>query len=366
MRVLVWHWGRRGAGPMIAARLTEAINALPGHQALLSLPETAEIFTGGGAQDCVWREPTYETHLGYLAQWLSGPLRRRRTRRHLSALRPDIAICAMPALLDSRMLAGLRALHVPYAVIVHDATAHPGDWLSFRMLGQKRLWRGASHVFCLTSHVEKALRAQGVGRGAQGLTRLWLPPLGMSVPPPRTVSGAPRLLHFGRLLPYKGLDLLLEALELLGPERDFELRVCGAGPDSPTLRQLAAMRGVTVENRWFGDDELPALLGWADALVLPYREASQSGVAALGIAAGRAVLATNVGGLSEQLSNVPGAMLCTPDAPAIAEGLRMLSAQLLLGSPQLPAATAAPNWQALAAAMLSALDGKTEEAAAFV
>ena len=55
MRVLVWHWGRRGAGPMIAARLTEAINALPGHQALLSLPETAEIFTGGGAQECVWR-----------------------------------------------------------------------------------------------------------------------------------------------------------------------------------------------------------------------------------------------------------------------------------------------------------------------
>ena len=366
MRALVWHWGRRGAGPIIAARLTEAINALPDQEALLSLPETAEIFLGGDPQDCVWREPTYETHLGYLAQWLSGPLRRRPTRRHLSALRPDIAICAMPALLDSRMLAGLRALGVPYAVIVHDATAHPGDWLSFRMLGQKQLWRGASHVFCLTSHVEKALRAQGVGRGEQGLTRLWLPPIGMSVPPPRTVSGAPRLLHFGRLLPYKGLDLLVEALELLGPERDFELHVCGAGPDSPVLRQLAAMRGVTVENRWFGDDELPALLGWADALVLPYREASQSGVAALGIAAGRAVLATNVGGLSEQLSNVPGAILCTPDAPAIAEGLRVLSAQLLLGSPQLPAATAAPGWQALAAAMLSALDGKKEEAAAFV
>ena len=41
------------------------------------------------------------------------------------------------------------------------------------------------------------------------------------------------------------------------------------------------MPGVTVERRWFGDEELPDLLGWADALVLPYREASQSGVAAL-------------------------------------------------------------------------------------
>jgi len=63
------------------------------------------------------------------------------------------------------------------------------------------------------------------------------------------------------------------------------------------------------------------LLGWSDALILPYREASQSGVAAAAIAAGRPVIATNVGGLREQLSVSPQAVLCDPDADCLSQAI---------------------------------------------
>ena len=45
------------------------------------------------------------------------------------------------------------------------------------------------------------------------------------------------------------------------------------------------------------DDEIGAIIAWSDALVLPYREASQSGAAAAAIAARRFVVATRVGSL---------------------------------------------------------------------
>lgn len=347
MKVLVWHWGRRGAGPIFAAKLAGALNAT------LSLAAGAEILASPDAPQCDWREPTYQTRIGYIAQRLASPFLRTRTETHLRRLTPDFALCAMPALLDARMITALNALGIGYGVIVHDAKSHPGEALSFRMLDQVRLLRGARHLFCLSTHVEQVLRGQGFGAGDQTLTRLWHPPLDLATTIPAVQpTTRPRLLYFGRLLPYKGLDLLANALELLGDNRLFEFRVCGDGPNSPALEHLAAMPGVVVERRWFAENELPDLLAWADALVLPYREASQSGVAALALAAGRCVLATRVGGLPEQLAGMPGTILSAPNASAIAQGL--LELRELLAGPLIPSNESVPDWGAMAGAIIVA------------
>ena len=85
------------------------------------------------------------------------------------------------------------------------------------------------------------------------------------------------------------------------------------------------MPNVTVENRWVPEIEVADLLGWADGLVLSHREASQSGVAAAAVAAGRRVVATRVGGLAEQLGDEPLATLCEPDAAAIAAAIASMA-----------------------------------------
>ncbi|GAJ30756.1 glycosyltransferase family 4 protein [Acidomonas methanolica] len=369
MKPLVWHWGRRGAGPLFAVRLTEALNAIAGQEACLSLAARAELLAGPDAPPCDWREPTYETRLGYAARRLTAPMRVRQAIRRLEILAPDIAICAMPALLDGTMTAALAARHIPYAVVVHDAEAHPGDAFRFRLMGQENLLHGARHLFCLSGHVENGLRARGFGQSGQTLTKLWLPYMGVEMSldadaragttrAPARPDRRPRVLHFGRLLPYKGLDLLADALERLGPDLPFDIRICGEGPDSAALRRLRAMRHVQVEARWFAETELPALFAWADALVLPYREASQSGVAVMGLAAGLRILATAVGGLPEQLAGVEGAMLCAPTAPAIAEALLALAAALREGGTTAPAIRDwRQSWRDLATVMLGVIRG---------
>ena len=350
MRVLVWQWGRRGAGPRVAACLADGLASLPDAHVLLALSAGAEILRAAEAPRCDLSLPLYEGAAGLMARAAQAPLFIARVTRWLRAEAPALAICAMPAPLDFAMATALRRAKVPATVIVHDADPHPGDGYPFLFSLNRALVRRADAVVALTDHVADRLSEQGVLSPDRPLLRLGLPPLGFGAAPPPYQHGGPlRVLSFGRLLPYKGLDLLADALARLGP-RGMAVRVVGQGPENPTLNALRALPGVLVENRWVEEREIGSLLAWADLLVLPYREASQSGVAAAALAAGRFVLSTNVGGLAQQLGTEPLAILCDPDAASIAAALaRFLDAP----PPALPPANAAMAWRDFARNLLN-------------
>ncbi|MCC6716471.1 MAG: glycosyltransferase [Acetobacteraceae bacterium] len=347
MRLLVWQWGRRGAGPRYASALAAGLGRVPGVEALLSLSRQAEILAGAAeGPRCDLPVDTYRGWRDLLLRLPLLPFQVAGLARKIAALRPDAAICAMPAPLDLLMAAALRRARVPYAVVVHDADLHPGDVHALQMVLQRRLVARADAVVALSRHVGDRLCAQGLAaRGRLILSEH--PPLtfGPLPPPPRAHGGRLRLLCFGRLLPYKGLDLLAAAMAALGPRDDLELRVVGSGPESPVLDALRQLPGVQVENRWVPEAEVADILAWADALVLPYREASQSGVAAAALAAGRFVVATRVGGISEQLAGVALARLVAPEAASLATALAALAGET-------PAATAeADRWPDISAAL---------------
>ncbi len=326
VKVLVWQWGRRGAGPRVAVELARGLGGVAGVEAALSLSANAEILQGPGAPRCDLPVPTYGTAVGFAGRMLTAPLLVPGLARQVRALAPDVALCAMPAPLDLLMAAALRRAGVPFLVVVHDADAHPGDGLPLQMPLQRALLRRANGLVALSAHVAARLQAQGAVRGRM-LLRATLPPLGFGPAPPALAHGGKlRLLSFGRLLPYKGLDLLAAALASLGERPDLQVRVVGSGPESAALAQLRASPGVVVENRWVPEGEVGDLLAWADALVLSHREASQSGVAAAAIAARRWVVATRVGGLAEQLADENLAILCEPTATGVMGGLLRLLA----------------------------------------
>jgi glycosyltransferase involved in cell wall biosynthesis len=240
---------------------------------------------------------------------------------------------------------------VPYAVVVHDADAHPGDGRPFEMDLQRMLLRRADALVVLSDHVRERLDALGVTRGKIVL-KTALPPHTLEVPPapPRAHGGKLRLLCFGRLLPYKGLDLLADALTRVLPRSDLEIRVVGEGPESDALRILRGLPGVSVENRWVPEDEVGTLLAWSDAVVLTHREASQSGVVAAALAARRWIVATRVGGIAEQVRGQAGAMLCEIDAESVAAGVRRL-----LDDPPAVDAMTPPDWRRDAARLAEGL-----------
>jgi glycosyltransferase involved in cell wall biosynthesis len=328
--------------------------AVPGCTAMLSLSTRAEMLDARSLADVALPVATYRNATGFIGRVLAAPFRRPSLLRRISVLAPDVAICAMPGPLDLEMASALKRLRVPFLVVVHDADRHPGDGSMIQMMLQRRLMSRSNGLIALTRHVADRLAEQGA-IGARTLLMASLPPFVFGPQPaaPLAHGGRVRLLCFGRLLSYKGLDLLAEALAPAGLAGRLEVRVVGQGPASAELSRLAGLPGVTVENRWVPEAEIADLIAWSDAVILPYREASQSGVAAAAIAARRWVVATRVGGLVEQFRNEHLAIMCAPDAI----DLRRAIETLLTRPPALEAAPSDPRrgWLAVATELMNGI-----------
>jgi glycosyltransferase involved in cell wall biosynthesis len=354
LKVLVWQWGRRGAGPRYAAELARSFRQVPDTNARLSLSASAELLRTREPPECALPVATYSGLASFTGRVLTAPVLVPELARWIRRERVDVALCAMPAALDLAMAAALRWTGTPYAVVVHEADLHPGDRFASQIRLQRWLLGGAEAVFALSTHVAERLRARRLVTGKR-LLLASLPPFhyGTELPRPGAHGGALRLLSFGRLLPYKGLDLLADALTLLGSRSGLKVRVVGSGPESADLDRLRALPGVVVENRWVQEDEISDLLGWADALILSHREASQSGVAAAAIAARRWVIATRVGGLAEQLGDERMAVLCDPEGASVADAISFLLAADR--TPPIPDDTADAVWSEVTRTMVAGL-----------
>ncbi|GAB3530183.1 glycosyltransferase [Phytohabitans suffuscus] len=168
-----------------------------------------------------------------------------------------------------------------------------------------------------------------------------------------------RLLFFGIVRPYKGLDVLLRAMAA-GP-RDVSLRVAGEfwGGAEATRRlvgQLGLSSRVELRPGYVDAGDVPALFTDVDALVLPYRSVTASLNPFLAYAHGRPVIATRVGTVENDVRDGVDGVLCAPDnVPALAEALRRFYTH---GEPErlrggVCPADASPGWRAYCAAVLA-------------
>ncbi len=143
-----------------------------------------------------------------------------------------------------------------------------------------------------------------------------------------------RLLYFGVIRPYKGVEDLIEAFSSLDQtvRRQFHLTVVGEtweGWHGPleAARTSPARDRITIINRYVTDAEARQHFALADAVVLPYRRSSSSGPLHIAMSAGLPVVVTSVGGLVEAASGYQGVRFVPPQDPgALAQALRELPA----------------------------------------
>jgi glycosyltransferase involved in cell wall biosynthesis len=138
------------------------------------------------------------------------------------------------------------------------------------------------------------------------------------------------LLTFGSIRPYKGVDIALDALARVDPSLRVRLVVAGRFWDGGReLRSQAERLGlngrVAFRDGFLSNEDAALLFGAADASLLPYRSASQSGVVQLSFAYGRPVIATRVGGLPAAVDDGVDGLLCTPSAEGVAEAIERMA-----------------------------------------
>jgi glycosyltransferase involved in cell wall biosynthesis len=279
VRVLVWYWGRRGGGAQFTASVIEALARRGDVELVASVSASLE---------CLNRVttalPTTRSFRLHPPFGLFGALN--------SLQGADVVLHTMVNPLSP---IGRRVLgHTPVATVVHDATAHPGDehWMMDQAV--RRLVKSSAALIAPSQFVADQLSKRATAR-------VTVIPLGphLNLPDLWDPSGA--VLFLGRFARYKGLDWLAEMWGRHPQRGKIALRIVGSGPED----EVDALRavGADVTNRWIADNDLAAEIRGARLIVLPYLEASQSGVITLARSAKVPVLATNVGGLREQITD---------------------------------------------------------------
>jgi glycosyltransferase involved in cell wall biosynthesis len=132
------------------------------------------------------------------------------------------------------------------------------------------------------------------------------------------------ILFYGRIWPYKGLKYLLQAMPLVAEKiSDIKLIIAGRGENiEQYFPPNYNPKHYEILNRFIQDDEVASLFERSAAVILPYIEASQSGVAAVAYSMGTPVIASNIGGLSEMIRHEQDGLLVEPrDARALADSI---------------------------------------------
>jgi glycosyltransferase involved in cell wall biosynthesis len=250
--------------------------------------------------------------------------------RQVVRLKPDVVHITGPHAWNTLVLSGLRRAGIRTVHTVHDVEPH-AEGLYGRLV---RLWNGlvlreADHIVVHAERYRQDLLARGVSPErvtAVPLTHLFLSAAWEARLP--TLSEAvfyePMVLFFGRLEPYKGIDVLLEAWQLLPSHLRAETRlVLAGGGDLTAIWPRALPDGVELHNHRIQDEEAVDLFQHCAVLALPYTQASQSALVAAAYCFGKPVIATRSGALPEYVADgETGWLVGVGDAPGLAHMLQ--------------------------------------------
>ncbi|NMA49019.1 MAG: glycosyltransferase family 4 protein [Tissierellia bacterium] len=129
------------------------------------------------------------------------------------------------------------------------------------------------------------------------------------------------ILFFGRISKYKGIEILLKAFKIINEKKeDARLLIVGEGDITPYSDIYNLSSNIEIVNRWIPDEEVRDFFAKGDFLVVPYIDASQSGVIPLAYGMGMPVIASNIGGIPEQVEEGITGFLVEPyDVEELAE-----------------------------------------------
>lgn len=222
-----------------------------------------------------------------------------------------------------------RLCGVPFVVRPHGSDILPDDAIRRDLRLDRRMRRAiaeADAVIAQGDHLRDVVAAAGVDPARIRVINNGVEVAAFSRaaahPHPR-----PYILGLGSLVPHKGFDLLVRGYATLPTDRP-DLLVAGSGPELAALRRLADELGVGRQVTFLGPvvgDPKVSLYRSAEFFVCPSRREPFANVILEAMAAGRAVVATDVGGNRELVRDGVTGLLCRPESPAaLAESMRRL------------------------------------------
>jgi glycosyltransferase involved in cell wall biosynthesis len=299
-RLVLIHFGNHNAGPKILAQVALSLDE---NKYLAGVIHSSNVnFTSlvSGKLINTKKMSTYLSKFGYLISLLTLPFKSIIILFYIKKLKSKQVMFIMPHLWDFYLIPFLSVIgRLKIIYWVHDAKPHPGDSQIISRINQVVAIKSSSLLVSLSHFVTNSLK-QKTGKKIVNIVH----PIESELPLfTRAIKDktAPKLIFFGRLIRYKGLERLQEAWKIFQEQNNgASLIIAGAGDNEYVLKIFKNSTNVKLILKYLDGEEIKDLLHHCDILVLPYDEASQSGVLVQGIENEIMYVATPAGGMSEQ------------------------------------------------------------------
>lgn len=254
-----------------------------------------------------------------------------RIARYIAQVKPDI-VHLQSGLLWELPLVKLFP-NVTFVGTIHDVTKHPE--YTFRLYPHSLMTQMGNIVKGIIVHSSRLrVEASERYRAHAANNRIFVLPHGVIT---RYGSGVTsvsprdggRILLFGGLNKWKGVEYLLKAEPIIRSRMPHaRIRIAGASATPDYHRKLiSGEQNIELSLERQSDTSVRNLFEWADVIVLPYIQASQSGVLHLGMAFSIPPIVTSVGGLPDVVMNDRNGLVVEPyDVRGLADAVvRLLS-----------------------------------------
>jgi glycosyltransferase involved in cell wall biosynthesis len=203
-----------------------------------------------------------------------------------------------------------RRVKKPVVIIAENVISHEGRWIDVFLT--KIALQAADKFLVLSKVVEEGIKKlypqRKIFRSSLPIYDCYQAPERLSQRQAQQklgLEGKNVLLFFGYIRRYKGLMNIIEALPLIRKQvSNSHLLVVGEFYDSPhpyleAIKRLGLGNNITIINEYVANEAVHLYFTAANLAVLPYNEATQSGILSIAYGFAKPVVVTDVGGLAE-------------------------------------------------------------------
>ena len=308
--ICLLNFGRKGCSPVLIEEFAKNISNIVGEEIEISAiisnqSDRKESFSKLGLKTLY-----IDTHRGYISAFLSLFKvfdNQKKIKNFLLENNVGVVFCIMSNHLSALLSGTYKEIGIKYITLIHEisnVSSLPSDLIASSLLKKEIL--NSDKIIALTDYVKKGINNK-FKYSDSNIFIINHPNYNFSNINVRNIQNKKsiNILFFGRIIHYKGLDILLDSWPQISKEiPNARLQIIGSGECDKYKGFIESRDDIYLRNEFIKDSEIGEIFEKADLLVVPYRRASQSGVISTAFGSGMPVVCTNVGGLSEQVKHM--------------------------------------------------------------